>query len=405
MTKRPPDTPLGDATKLAQAGRRPEWTSMPDQPGGIVSPPVWRASTILYDDVAHLRGAVRDTHERLFYGRKGTPTAWALADALTAMETGAAGTMLYPSGVAAVASALMAVLKPGDTLLMTDSAYDPTRGFCDKMLRPWGVETIYYDPAIGADIERLITPATRAIFMESPGSLTFEIQDVPAITGAARARGIATLIDNTWATPLLFSALDKGCDIMIVAGTKYISGHSDLMIGSVTANASWWPKVRNTAHLFGQMVSPDDAWLASRGMRTLGVRLKRHEESALAVARWLETRPEVARVIHPALPSHPHHALWARDFKGASGLFAFVLAGGGEAERAALIDALQLFGIGYSWGGFESLALPVDPERYRTATTWPAEGPLVRLSIGLEDVDDLIVDLKGGLAAFGRACG
>lgn len=405
MSKGPPDQPLGDATRLAQAGRRSEWTGMPGQPGGIVSPPVWRASTILYEDVAHLRGAVRDPHERLFYGRKGTPTAWALADALTEMEPGAAGTMLYPSGVAAIASALMTVLKPGDRLLMTDSVYDPTRRFCDRMLKEWGVETIYYDPCIGADIEALVTPGTRAIFMESPGSLTFEVQDVPAIVTVARAHGIATLIDNTWATPLLFPALGHGCDISIVAGTKYISGHSDVMIGSATANERWWPKLRDMAWMFGQMTSPDDAWLASRGLRTLAVRLKRHEETALAVARWLEQRAEVARVIHPALPGHPGHHLWARDCKGASGLFAFVLDGGGEAERAVLIDRLQLFGIGYSWGGFESLALPVDPQRYRTACPWKAEGPLIRLSIGLEDEADLIADLEAGLAAFREARG
>ncbi|WP_066518193.1 cystathionine beta-lyase [Sphingobium cloacae] len=393
-------------TRLAQAGRKAEWTGMPGQPGGIVSPPVWRASTILYDDVAHLRRAAgSSTHERLFYGRKGTPTAWSLADALTEMEPGAEGTMLFPSGVAALSCALMAVLRPGDRLLMVDSAYDPTRAFCEQVLKPFGVETVYYDPLIGAGIADLLTERTRAIFLESPGSLTFEVQDVPAIVAAAKERGVVTLIDNTWATPLFFPALGHGVDISILACTKYIVGHSDVMIGSVTANDAWFPKVRQMAYLFGQMTSPDDAWLASRGLRTLGVRLRQHQEGALAVARWLKEQPDVARVLHPALPDCPGHALWARDFAGSSGLFGFVLKGGDEAARAALIDGLRHFGIGYSWGGFESLALPVDPARYRSATRWEAEGPLVRLHIGLEDPADLIADLDAGLARFRAARG
>lgn len=393
-------------TKLAQAGRKAEWTGMPGQPGGIVSPPVWRASTILYDDVAHLRRAAgSSTHERLFYGRKGTPTAWSLADALTEMEPGAAGTMLFPSGVAAIACGLMAVLRPGDQLLMTDSAYDPTRNFCEQILKPFGVETVYYDPTVGAGIAGLLTERTRAIFLESPGSLTFEVQDVPAIVAVAKEKGIVTLIDNTWATPLFFPALGHGVDISILACTKYIVGHSDVMIGSVTASEAWFPKVRQTAYLFGQMTSPDDAWLTSRGLRTLGVRLKQHQESALAIARWLNEQPDVARVLHPALPDCPGHELWARDFSGSSGLFSFILKGGDETARAALIDGLAHFGIGYSWGGFESLALPVDPARYRSATTWEAEGPAVRLHIGLEDPADLIADLDAGLARFRAARG
>ena len=401
------DDPRGPLTKLAQAGRKPEWTGMPGQPGGIVSPPVWRASTILYDDVAHLRRAAgSSTHERLFYGRKGTPTAWSLADALTEMEPGAEGTMLFPSGVAAIACALMAVLKPGDHLLMVDSAYDPTRNFCEKLLKSYGIETTYYDPLLGIDSFRhFIHEKTRAIFLESPGSLTFEVQDVPAITALARERGIVTLLDNTWATPLFFPALSHGVDIAILACTKYIVGHSDVMLGSVTATPGLFPAIRQAAYLFGQMTSPDDAWLATRGLRTLGVRLKQHQESALAIARWLDQQADVARVLHPALPSCPGHAHWRRDFTGSSGLFSFVLKGGGEQARAALIDDLAHFGIGYSWGGFESLALPVDPARYRSATRWQAEGPLVRLQIGLEDPADLIADLEAGLARFRAARG
>ncbi|WP_336962260.1 cystathionine beta-lyase [Sphingobium aquiterrae] len=399
------DAALRPLTRLAQAGRRAEWTSLPGQPGGIVNPPVWRASTILYDDVAHLRAATTNTHERLFYGRKGTPTAWSLADALTSLEPGAEGTMLFPSGVAAIACALMAVLRPGDRLLMVDAAYDPTRAFCEKMLAPLGIATTYYDPTIGAGIEALLTEDVRAIFMESPGSLTFEVQDVPAITALARARGIVTLIDNTWATPLFLPTLALGVDITILACTKYIVGHSDVMMGSVSAVPEYWEAVRQTAYLYGQMTSPDDAWLASRGLRTLGVRLAQHQASALDIARWLESRPEVARVLHPALPGCPGHDLWRRDFKGASGLFSFVLNGGNERARAALIDGLAHFGIGYSWGGYESLALPVDPACYRTATRWEAEGPLVRLNIGLEDPADLIADLAAGLDRFRAARG
>jgi len=397
------DDALAPATRLVGAGRRPEWTSLPGQPGGIVNPPVWRASTILFDNVAHLRSAGHDMHQRLFYGRKGTPTAWALADALTALEPGAAGTMLYPSGVAAIAGALLALLKPGDQLLMVDSAYDPTRSMCDGLLADFGIETVFYDPLIGAGIDALITDRTAAIFLESPGSLTFEVQDVPAIVAVAKARGIPTLIDNSWATPLFFPALAMGVDIAILACTKYIVGHSDVMMGSVTAKARWWPKVRGRAWGLGQVVSPDDAALTLRSLRTLAVRLDRHQASARIVADWLAARPEVAHVLHPALPDCPGHAAWARDFRGSSGLFSFVLAGGGEAERAAFIDALRLFGIGYSWGGFESLALPVDPARYRTARPWQAEGPVVRLHIGLEEPADLIADLESGLAVWRAA--
>jgi len=393
------------ATRLVQAGRRPEWTGMPGQPGTIVNPPIWRASTILYEDVAHLRGASIGDRHQLYYGRCGAPTGWSLAEAITQMEPEAAGTMLFPSGVAAIMAALLAVLRPGDELLMVDSAYGPSRSLCDGLLRDYGITTCYYDPLIGADIASLCTERTRAIFLESPGSLTFEVQDIPAITAIARARGIVTMVDNSWATPLLLPALGLGVDISILACTKYIVGHSDVMMGSATANAAWWDRLRNRAHMLGQMASPDDAWLALRGLRTLEVRLRRQGESALALARWLEDRPEIARVLHPALPACPGHAAWARDFHGAAGLFAFELAGGGEAERARLIDSLALFGIGYSWGGFESLALPVDPAPIRTATRWEGRGPLVRINVGLEDVGDLIADLDQALAHWRAAMG
>ena len=389
------DRPIADATRVVTAGRRAEWTQ------GIVSPPVWRASTHLYDSVAELRAnGARDTHHRLFYGRRGSPTQWSLADALTELEPGAEATFLYPSGVAAIAAALLSVLSPGDELLVPDAAYDPTRSMATGLLARFGIKHRFYDPLIGTGIADLIGPDTRAIFMESPGSLTFEVQDVPAIVAAAKARGITTLLDNTWATPLRFRAIEKGVDLAILAGTKYVVGHSDVMLGSVTAAPSHWRRLRETSFQLGQVSSPDDAWLGSRGLRTMAVRLNQHEQSALKIARWLETRPEVARVLHPALPSCPGHDVFRRDFTGSTGLFSFVLNGGDEAARAALIDALAHFGIGYSWGGFESLAIPADPERHRSATTPDFAGPLIRLQIGLEDPDDLIADLANGLQRF-----
>ena len=391
------DRPLDDATRVVNAGRRKEWT------GGIVNPPVWRASTILYDTVADLRERGSNTHHRLFYGRKGTPTQWALADALTELEPGAEGTFLYCSGVAALAAALLSVLTPGDELLLVDSAYDPTRGLAMGLLKRLGIKTRFYDPLIGAGIADLIGDDTRAIMMESPGSLTFEVQDVPAIVAAAKARGVTTLLDNTWATPLLFPAISKGVDLTILACTKYVVGHSDVMLGSVTAAPGHFAKLRDTSFQLGQVASPDDCWLGSRGLRTMAMRLKQHEASALKIAHWLAEQPQVAAVLHPALPGCPGHDIFTRDFKGSSGLFSFALLGGDDDGRAALIDGLDLFGIGYSWGGFESLALPVDPQRYRSVTQRDDAGPIIRLQIGLEDPDDLIADLAAGLKRFEAA--
>lgn len=381
-------------TKLVHGGRRKEWR------GRLVNPPVHRASTILFDSVAEMRSAAPEFGE-YYYGLHGTPTQWALSEALTELEPGAAGTALYPSGLAAVAAALLSILSAGDELLMTDSVYGPTRRFCDAFLKRYGVTTRYYDPLVGAGISELIGERTRAIFLESPGSLTMEVQDVPAICAAAKARGVATLLDNTWATPLFFPAIAAGVDLSILAGTKYVGGHADVMLGSVTAAAEYYPKLERTSWDLGQSVSPDDAWLCSRGLRTMGVRLRQHEASALRIARWLKEQPQVAAVLHPALPDCPGHDAWARDFKGSSGLFSFVLKGGGDPERTHFIEALELFGVGYSWGGYESLVVPVDPERIRTATRWKAEGPLVRLQIGLEDTDDLIEDLAAGLGRWG----
>ena len=395
---KPPHNSDALPTQLVGAGRRAEWTQ------NIVNPPVWRASTILYDTVHDLRErGAGDTHHKLFYGRRGTPTQWALADALTELEPGAEATLLYPSGVAAIASALLALLSAGDHLLLPDSAYDPTRGFADGLLKRMGIATSYYDPTIGAGIAALVKPETRAILMESPGSLTFEVQDVPAIVAVAKDRGITTLIDNTWATPILFPAIALGIDYSILACTKYIVGHSDAMLGSVTAAKGKFAALRSASYQLGQTVSPDDAWLGSRGLRTMAVRLKQHGTAALEIARWLGTQPEIARVLHPALDSCPGSDLFHRDFRGASGLFSFVLNGGSDAARCALIDELRLFGIGFSWGGYESLALPVEPQRHRTATRWQAKGPVVRLHIGLEEPSDLIDDLARGLARFREA--
>ena len=386
------------STRVVNAGRRKEWTQ------GIVNPPVWRASTILYDSVEHLRETGRnDTHHRLYYGRRGTPTQWSLADALTELEPGAEGTFLYCSGVAAVNAALLSVLGPGDELLMVDSAYEPTAAFAAGFLARFGIATRYYDPLIGAGIADLITDKTRAIMLESPGSLTFEVQDIPAIVAAAKARRVTTILDNTWATPLLFPAIAAGIDLTVLACTKYVVGHSDVMLGSVTAAPGHFAKLRDVSFQLGQVAGPDDCWLGSRGLRTMAVRLKQHGESALRIARWLSARPEVAAVLHPALPGCPGHEHFVRDFRGASGLFGFALRDGEEASRAAFIDALRLFGIGFSWGGYESLAVTADPRRRLGVPDHG--GALVRLQIGLEDSDDLIADLDQAFAAFRAARG
>ncbi|PZU11766.1 cystathionine beta-lyase [Sphingomonas sp.] len=380
------------ATRLVTAGRRKEWTR------GIVNPPVWRASTILFDDVAHLRASARNPDSGLYYGRRGTPTQWALAEALTALEPGAAGTVLHSSGAQAVATSLLAVLSPGDELLMVDSAYEPTRAVCNGILRKIGVTTRFYDPQAGADeVAALFGEKTKAVFLESPGSLTFEVQDVPGIAARAREAGIVSLIDNTWATSLMLPAIACGVDIAITALTKYVGGHSDLMMGATTARAGFFETVRKTSQGLGQVVAPDDAALCLRGLRTMELRLRAHEAGALKVARWLEGRPEVGVVLHPALPSCPGHELWRRDFLGSSGLFSFSLKQAADAARTRFIDGLRHFGIGYSWGGYESLALPIDPSPIRTARRWTGEGAFIRLHIGLEDADDLIADLEAGM--------
>jgi cystathionine beta-lyase len=379
------------ATTLVTAGRDPKSNY------GFVNPPVYHASTVLYpsaeDYVAH--------RARYQYGRRGTPTTDALELALQELEgPRCAGVALVPSGLAAISTALLAVVHSGDHVLVTDSAYGPTRTFCDQILTRLGVTTTYYDPLIGAGIADLLRPDTRAVYLESPGSQSFEMQDVRAIAAAAHAKGAVVLMDNTWATPLYFRPLDHGVDLVIQAGTKYIGGHSDLMLGTVSANASTVAALKNTVRYTGLHEAPDDTYLALRGLRTLGIRLDRHFESGIAVARWLEQRPEVLRMVHPALPSHPGHALWKRDFTGASGLFSMVLKPVPQQAYYAFLDTLELFGIGASWGGYESLAIPFDCTPYRTATRWEPGGPTVRFHIGLEAVEDLIADLERGFAAL-----
>jgi len=383
----------GQPTRLVEGGRRKEWRRR------LVNTPVERASTILFDSVDELHGS-RPALGNYRYGLQGTATQWALSEALTNLEPGAAGTALYSSGLAAITAPLLILLSPGDEMLAPDNVYGPTRKFCDTILKRLGIRTRYYDPLIGAEIAGLLGDSTQAILLESPGSLTMEVQDVPAICAAAREGGVVTLLDNTWATPLLFPAIAAGVDVSILAVTKYVGGHADLMLGSATATDKYFQRLQTASWDLGHAVSPDDAWLASRGLRTMAVRLKQHEENALKIAHWLKERAEVGLVLHPALPDCPGHEIWKRDFNGSSGLFAFEFKQQGKAARAAFVDSLELFGIGFSWGGYESLAMPVDP--YRTISKAPAEN-LIRLHIGLEEPDDLIKDLSAAFDQAGRS--
>ncbi|MFI4988742.1 MAG: cystathionine beta-lyase [Alphaproteobacteria bacterium] len=369
---------------------------------GMVNPPVYRASTILFPNVAAYEGARGERFTKLRYGRFGTPTTFMLQEAMAELEGGFRA-MVLPSGKAAIVAAISAYVATGDHLLMVDTAYTPSRNFCEGPLKRAGVETSYYAPRIGAGIAELIRPNTRLVYCESPGSLTFEVQDIPAIAAAAHARGIPVLTDNTWATPYFFRSLDHGVDVSIHAATKYIVGHSDVMLGMIVTNEEHWLKVRSSVDDYGYSTSPDDCYLALRGFRTLGVRLKQHFANVVKVAGWLEGRPEVRRVLCPALPSSPDHALWRRDFTGASGLFGAELHPAPKAAVDALIDSLALFGIGASWGGYESLATPTHPETSRSAAPFDAKGPMLRFHIGLEDTDDLIADLAQGFEHFHAA--
>jgi cystathionine beta-lyase len=387
-------TPLAAETRLVTSGRDTETQK------GFVNPAVFHGSTVLYPTAEDLHA-----HRGEFqYGRHGTPTTKALQNALMTLEGPAcAGVGLVPSGLSAISTALLAVLKAGDHILVCDNAYRPTRNFCNGLLARYGVETTYFDPGIGDGITPLFRPNTRAVMVEAPGSQSFEMADIPAIAAAAHAHGAWVIDDNTWATPLFHRSLDQGVDVSLQAATKYIGGHSDIMFGTISANAAAWPLIAENIRLLGVCAGPDDVFLALRGLRTLAVRLKQHQQSAIEIARWLETRPEVLRVLHPALESHPGHAIWQRDFTGSSGLFSVVLKPASQKAVDALLDTVKLFGMGYSWGGFESLVIPFDCAPYRTATTWAPGGPALRLHIGLESVDDLKADLANGLAAFNAA--
>ncbi len=381
-------------TRLTHAGLDPHANH------GVVNPPVYHASTILYPTVEALEHADKTPFEGTRYGRRGTPTTFALEKAVADLE-GGYRSIAVPSGLSAITTALMAFLKAGDHLLMVDTTYQPTRRFCDTVLAGFGVETTYYDPM--ADVGPLIRPDTRVVFLESPGSLTFEVQDVPAAAAAARAAGAVSMIDNTWSAGLLFRPLEHGVDISIQAATKYIVGHSDVMLGVIITSEDAFLRTARAASMLGTSAAPDDCYLALRGLRTLSVRLARHQETALRVARWLQGRPEVARVLHPALPDCPGHAVWKRDFTGSNGLLSIVLQEAPKRAVTAMLDGMKLFGMGYSWGGYESLIIPFDPGRARSATGWSGSGPCLRLHCGLEDAGDLVEDLEAGFERLNAA--
>jgi len=363
-----------------------------------VNLPVARASTVTFASLSEMESVQRSFEAgepTPTYGIVNMPLRTAFEEVIADLEGGHRA-VTVPSGLAAVAVAIMACVKAGDHVLVTDSAYGPTRRFCDRTLERFGVETSYYDPLVGAGIAELMKPNTRVVYLESPGSLTFEVQDFPAIARVAHERGAAVIHDNTWATGAFFRSFEHGADLVVQAATKYPGGHSDVLIGAVVANEAWWPKLRDTSRDLGQTTSPDDIFLALRGVRTLDVRLKRHEASALEVARWLQSRPEVKRVLHPALPEDPGHALWKRDFLGSCGLFGVELGAFSRVQVAKMLDGLECFALGYSWGGYESLAVPANLRGARSVRPWTG-GPLIRLHVGLEDPADLIADLGRGL--------
>ena len=383
-------------TLLTHAGRDPAKYQ------GMVNTPVFRTSTVIFPTLEEYETRSGDDYKSVRYGRHGTPTTFALEAAVAKMEGGYQA-VAVPSGLAAIAAAISAFVKSGDHLLIADSIYSPARNFCERRIRLNGVAVEYYDPLIGAGIEQLIKPNTKAIYCETPGSLSFEMQDIPAIAEAAHARGLPVLADNTWGTPYFFRSFEHGVDVSIHSATKYIVGHSDVMMGVIVTNERYWLPVRKTVADYGYSVSPEDCYLALRGFRTIGVRMKQQMGNALKVAQWLKSRPEVKRVLYPALESDPGYRIWKRDFEGAAALFSFVLNPVSDKAVNAFVNALELFGIGSSWGGYESLVVVADIEKHRTATKWNPGGPTIRLHIGLEDPDDLIADLGQGLTRLGPA--
>jgi cysteine-S-conjugate beta-lyase len=388
MSERPPRKP---ATEVTHLGRDPS------KHAGAVNTPVYRATTMLFDRVADLEAAERGEFPGISYGLHGLPTVTDLQDAVATLEGGYAA-LAVASGLAAITLALLAVLRAGDHILVSDSVYGPTRRFCDNQLTRFGIGVTYYDPLIGGGIDKEMRANTKVVYAESPGSLSFEVQDIPALAAAAHARGALLMIDNTWATPLGFASFAHGADISLHAGTKYIGGHSDVLNGMIVCNQATHARMHRLWTDMGVAASSDDCFLALRGLRTLAVRLERHTHSALTIARWLCERPEVAEVIYPALPGSRGHELWKRDFTGACGLFGFILHPVDKARVDAMLDGLSLFRMGWSWGGFESLIIPTNPGRTRTATRWEAPGPCVRLHVGLEDPQDLMADLDAGFA-------
>lgn len=377
-----------DDTLLTHAGRKPFENK------GIVNPPVYHASTILYPTMEVYRNPAK--HTDVFYGRHGTPTTFSLQEAVSELEH-AHGTVLTPSGLSAVTVAIQSFVKAGSHVLITDSVYGPTRHFMTKFLSKYNVEVEYYDPVIGAGIADLIRENTAILFMEAPGSWTFEMQDIPAMVQEAKKKNVTTIVDNTWGAGYFFKPLDHGVDVSVQAATKYIVGHSDTMMGTIACNEATYKKVHEAAYLLGNSAAPDDIYLAARGLRTMGTRLRQHHENGIKVANWLKTRPEVKKVLHPALPEDPGHDIWKRDFTGACGLFGFIMDQPSDTALANMMDNMTYFGMGYSWGGFESLLIPIEPAAIRTATNWEEEGQVMRIHIGLEDVDDLIADLEAGL--------
>ncbi len=384
-----------DSTKAAHLGRDTKTSS------GFVNLPVYHGSTVLYESIEHLRevASSKNTSGLVTYGRRGTPASFALEEAIADME-GAYAAINTTSGLAAITCSLLAFLKTGDHILVPDSVYQPTRNFCDSMLKKFGVSTTYYDPLIGGRIAEVIQPNTTVIFLESPGSNTFEIQDVPAIAEKAKQRQIVTIIDNTWGTPVYFKPFELGVDVSVHAATKYITGHADAMLGIISANEQCYPLVKSCVHSLGECAGPDTIFLGLRGLRTLPTRLRHHHVSGLKIANWLKEHPEVKQIMHPALPGDPGYEIWSRDFGGACGLFGFILNEESETAAIKFVNSLKLFGKGFSWGGFESLLIPTNPAATRTATKWENSGVSMRIHVGLEDPDDLIADLQSGFDAM-----
>ncbi|MGI9318558.1 MAG: cystathionine beta-lyase [bacterium] len=395
IKKLSPNHRFGIETRTVHNGRDPA------SQGGMINAPIYHGSTVVFPTLADLEQSRldHDLKDKVVYGRLGNPSTFAFENAVADLENGY-GSVSVSSGMAAVTTTILAFAGSGDHVLMVDSAYGPTRSFCDNYLNRMGVEVSYYDPMVGAGIEDLVKANTKLIFMESPGSITFEVQDVPEIVSVARKHNITTALDNSWATPLYYRPLDFGVNVSVTAGTKYIAGHADAMIGLITTDEESFYVVKRCRDLLGQSLAPDDVYLGTRGIRTLSVRVKQHEQQGLALAKWLQSHSEVLKIIHPAIQGCPGHAVWKRDFSGSSGLFSFIIKPRSRHALANLLDHMELFSMGYSWGGYESLIVPQEPAKSRTATTWENPGQLIRVHAGLENIEDLIADMEAGLSRY-----